>query len=75
MVIGKSPDRGHFVIPPVVAGAVVTQIRAKPGDNLSLAEIEQEIAKHRPTLFFTVQGDSSTGVYQPVEGVGDICHK
>jgi len=56
-------------------GAVVYTIEAKLGDNFSLAEIEQAIAKYEPKLFFVTQGESSTGVYQPIEGIGDICHR
>ncbi|GJQ82285.1 Spat, partial [Trypoxylus dichotomus] len=56
-------------------GALSKQLRAPAGDNFTLAEIEEGLAKYKPTLLFVVQGESSTGCYQPIEGIGDLCRR
>ncbi|KAI4460397.1 aminotransferase class v [Holotrichia oblita] len=53
-------------------GAIVRQIRTGPGNNFTLNQIEEGLIKYNPVLFFIVQGESSTGCYQPLEGLG-IC--
>lgn len=50
-------------------------VTAKSGCGLKLEEIEEALMKHRPMLFFVVQGDSSTGVLQPIESVGELCKR
>lgn len=45
------------------------------GDNFPLDYLESVIQKNKPKLLFIVQGESSTGVYQPLEGLGDICER
>ncbi|HAK72183.1 pyridoxal-phosphate-dependent aminotransferase family protein [Bifidobacterium sp. UBA6881] len=45
------------------------------GEVFGLQEIEDAIATVRPKLVATVQGDTSTTMCQPLEGLGDICHK
>ncbi|KAF5296364.1 hypothetical protein FQR65_LT10256 [Abscondita terminalis] len=47
----------------------------KAGTTFSLEELEKEIIKHKPVLLFLVHGESSLGVLQQLEGLGDICHK
>ncbi|KAJ8021266.1 Serine--pyruvate aminotransferase, mitochondrial [Holothuria leucospilota] len=56
-------------------GADVRIADKTPGDAFTLAEIEEALKKHRPCVMFITQGESSTGVGQPVEGMGDLCHK
>ncbi|CAH0554524.1 unnamed protein product [Brassicogethes aeneus] len=56
-------------------GATVKTIDTELGDNFSLARIQNAIQSVKPKVFFIVQGESSTGVYQPLEGIGDICHR
>ncbi|XP_056632633.1 alanine--glyoxylate aminotransferase [Diorhabda sublineata] len=51
------------------------QMMADYGDNFSLNQIENNLKKYSPKLLFIVQGETSTGVYQPIEGIGDLCHK
>lgn len=50
-------------------------VTAETGYGLTLEQIEEALEKNRPVLFFVVQGDSSTGVLQPLEGVGELCRK
>lgn len=47
----------------------------KFGNALTLEEIEKGLQEHSPKVLFLAHGDSSTGVLQPLEGVGDICRK
>lgn len=45
------------------------------GEVFPLEQIEQAIIEVKPKLVATVQGDTSTTMRQPLEGLGDICHK
>lgn len=56
-------------------GADVRFIETTPGTILTHDRVEEYLKTHRPVLFFVVQGDSSTGVLQPIEGLGDLCRK
>ena len=56
-------------------GANVERLETTLGNNFTLQEFEEAIRLHKPVLLFVVQGESSTGVYQPLEGLGLICHK
>ncbi|XP_018567538.1 serine--pyruvate aminotransferase, mitochondrial [Anoplophora glabripennis] len=56
-------------------GAEVNTVSVPTGENFSLALLENAIQRVKPKLLFIVQGESSAGVYQPLEGVGDICHR
>lgn len=53
----------------------VVKLECKPGEVFDLAELEKEIIKHKPVLLFMTHGESSGGTNQPLEGLGDICHK
>ncbi|CAL8138960.1 unnamed protein product [Orchesella dallaii] len=56
-------------------GGNVVRMEKPSGSRFFLNEIEAELQRHRPKLLFLVNGESSTGVYQPIEGVGDLCYK
>jgi alanine-glyoxylate transaminase/serine-glyoxylate transaminase/serine-pyruvate transaminase len=45
------------------------------GENFSLADIEAALLQHKPAVLFLAQGESSTGVVQPIEGFGALCTK
>lgn len=45
------------------------------GDPISLRVAEDAVMQHKPRLLFLTQGDSSTGLLQPLEGFGEMCHK
>ncbi|XP_076253403.1 alanine-glyoxylate aminotransferase isoform X2 [Rhynchophorus ferrugineus] len=47
----------------------------KQNDNFSLEEIENAVRHHLPRFVFVVQGESSTGLYQPLEGIGEITRR
>ena len=54
-------------------GAKVVSIYAEWGQVLAPEAIEAAIARHRPTLFASVHGDTSTTMAQPLEGIGAVC--
>ncbi|XP_022917907.2 alanine--glyoxylate aminotransferase [Onthophagus taurus] len=56
-------------------GGIVRQIKTEPGNVFTLEQIEQGLMKHKPVLFFIVQGESSSGAYQNLEGIGELCHR
>ena len=35
----------------------------------------QSLQEHQPSMLFVAQGESSTGLAQPVENLGQLCHK
>jgi aspartate aminotransferase-like enzyme len=45
------------------------------GQSLTLDEIEQAIISSKPQVLYLVHGESSSGVRQPIEGVGELCQK
>merc|ERR1711936_88002 len=56
-------------------GATVKEIVTGAGTNFSLAQLTAGIREHKPDLLFVTHGESSTGVVQPLEGVGAMCHQ
>lgn len=35
----------------------------------------QGLVRHKPLVLFITHGESSTGVLQPLEGLGELCHR
>ncbi|XP_073530631.1 alanine--glyoxylate aminotransferase isoform X3 [Phyllobates terribilis] len=56
-------------------GADVRLLTKPPGEGFTLKEIEKGLAEHKPSLFFITHGESSSGVVQPLNGIGDLCHR
>merc|ERR1719150_2504677 len=54
-------------------GATVKEITAEAGTNFRLDQIETAVKVHKPDLVFLTHGESSTGVLQPLEGIGAMC--
>merc|ERR1719230_295939 len=56
-------------------GCEVVEMRAEAGSGFSLEKIRATLASapKPPKALFLCQGESSTGVMQPLEGVGDAC--
>lgn len=42
---------------------------------LTLDRVRDYFEIHRPKIFFITQGDSSTGVLQQIDGLGDLCRQ
>lgn len=38
-------------------------------------EIEDAIKQHKPTAVFLTYAETITGVLQPLEGLGELCHR
>ena len=55
--------------------ADVNVIEKQWGEVFSLEEIKFAIEKYKPSIFAIVHAETSTGVLQPLEGIGDICLK
>ncbi|XP_005411204.1 PREDICTED: serine--pyruvate aminotransferase [Chinchilla lanigera] len=56
-------------------GASVHPMIKEPGGYYTLQEVEEGLAQHRPVLLFLTHGESSTGVLQPLDGYGELCHR
>lgn len=56
-------------------GVDVVTTRVPLGRSFSLEQVESVVSLHKPKALFMCQGESSTGVYQSLEGVGDITRR
>ena len=56
-------------------GAEVVTIERPWGEAFQLDELEQALISHRPALLAIVHAETSTGVCQPMEGVGALCRR
>lgn len=55
--------------------AEVQRLEKPWGQAFSLDELRAGLEEHRPAVLALVHGETSTGVCQPLEGVGDLCHE
>jgi alanine-glyoxylate transaminase/serine-glyoxylate transaminase/serine-pyruvate transaminase len=55
--------------------ATVVTIERPWGEAFSLAELEEAVSTHKPAILAMVHAETSTGVCQPMEGVGDLCRR
>ena len=52
------------------------QVIEKPwGEAFTLEEIEAGIKKYKPAILAIVHAETSTGICQPMEGIGDLCQE
>ncbi len=56
-------------------GADVRRIDKAWGGAFTLDEIKVAIAEHKPAILGIVHAETSTGVLQPMAGIGDLCHE
>ncbi|XP_027445806.1 serine--pyruvate aminotransferase isoform X1 [Zalophus californianus] len=56
-------------------GAQVHPMIKDPGGHYTLQDVEEGLARHKPVLLFLTQGESSSGVLQPLDGYGALCHR
>ncbi|XP_031452351.1 serine--pyruvate aminotransferase [Phasianus colchicus] len=56
-------------------GAKVHELLKPPGEYFTLQDIQEGLAQHKPSMLFITHGESSTGVLQPLEGLGELCHR
>ena len=55
--------------------ADVKTIEKDWGEAFTLEEIESALIKFRPSILAMVHAETSTGVCQPMEGIGELCRK
>ncbi|MFO7630150.1 MAG: alanine--glyoxylate aminotransferase family protein [Prochlorococcaceae cyanobacterium] len=55
--------------------AEVLTIERPWGEAFSLEELEQALVSHRPAILAIVHAETSTGVCQPMEGIGELCRR
>ncbi len=55
--------------------AEVVTIERPWGQAFDLAELEAALIAHKPTILAMVHAETSTGVCQPMEGIGDLCRQ
>nr|XP_009941062.1 PREDICTED: serine--pyruvate aminotransferase [Opisthocomus hoazin] len=56
-------------------GANVHELLKPLGEYFAPWDIEEGLARHKPSVLFITHGESSTGVLQPLEGLGELCHR
>jgi alanine-glyoxylate transaminase/serine-glyoxylate transaminase/serine-pyruvate transaminase len=57
------------------AGAQVTVLERPWGEVFDLNQIREALQRVRPKVLGIVQAETSTGAWQPLEGLGDLCHE
>jgi alanine-glyoxylate transaminase/serine-glyoxylate transaminase/serine-pyruvate transaminase len=57
------------------AGATVSVLERPWGEVFDLGPIREALKKERPKVLAIVQAETSTGAWQPVEGLGKLCHE
>ena len=55
-------------------GANVIRVVAPPGEAVSQAALREALAQQPTRLLATLHGDGSTGVQQPLAGLGELAH-
>lgn len=55
-------------------GADVRVLKGPADRPFPLEDLTAAIALHKPKCLFVTHGDSSTGLLQPLEGLGQVCH-
>ena len=56
-------------------GAEVRVVQAEWGRVFDLAQIESALREFSPKLVAVCQGDTSTTMLQPLDGLGELCHR
>jgi alanine-glyoxylate transaminase/serine-glyoxylate transaminase/serine-pyruvate transaminase len=57
------------------AGAQVTMLERPWGEVFDLDTIRDGLTKVRPKVLAIVQAETSTGAWQPIEQLGELCHE
>jgi alanine-glyoxylate transaminase/serine-glyoxylate transaminase/serine-pyruvate transaminase len=57
------------------AGAVVATIERPWGDVFGLGAIREVLRRVRPKVLGIVHAETSTGAWQPLDGLGHLCHE
>src|SRR5438105_8782911 len=57
------------------AGAAVTTVERPWGEVFDLDQLRDVLRKVRPKVLGIVHAETSTGAWQPLEGLGKLCHE
>jgi alanine-glyoxylate transaminase/serine-glyoxylate transaminase/serine-pyruvate transaminase len=57
------------------SGAKVTVLERPWGEVFDLNQIQETLARVKPKVLSIVQAETSTGAWQPLEGLGKLCHE
>jgi alanine-glyoxylate transaminase/serine-glyoxylate transaminase/serine-pyruvate transaminase len=57
------------------AGAAVTTIERPWGDVFDFGQLRDVLGRVRPKVLGIVHAETSTGAWQPVDGLGKLCHE
>lgn len=76
VLIGVKGYFGHRLVDMATRyGADVQKLRKPWGEAFTLEELRQGLETHRPAILALVHAETSTGVRQPLEGVGELCRE
>lgn len=56
-------------------GGDVRAIESKMGTAFKYEQIQAHVESHKPKILFVCHGDSSTGVLQNLDRLGDLCRR
>lgn len=56
-------------------GAVVKALESKLGTTLTYEQIRAHVETHQPKILFVCHGDSSTGILQSLNNLGELCRR
>jgi len=56
-------------------GVEVEVVKVEPGKAVTVEQLRRPMEVHRPAMLFVVHVESSTGVLQPLEGLGELCRQ
>lgn len=56
-------------------GCDVRVLEKPPGGYFTYEEIKEGLEKHKPVALFVVHSESSSGICQPLDGFGPLCHE
>lgn len=68
---GRGREESSWEGPPAQVGGTLVPVSARSCRFCP----SQGLARHRPALLFLTQGESSSGVVQPLDGCGELCHR
>ncbi|MBL8341530.1 MAG: alanine--glyoxylate aminotransferase family protein [Rubrivivax sp.] len=76
VLVGSFGRFGHLLEEIALrCGAEVHIVQAEWGTVLDLAQVEAALKASSPKLVAVCQGDTSTTMLQPLEGLGELCHR
>lgn len=59
----------------LLPGLNIVKIQSKLGYVFNFEELKQAIEQYKPVVLFIVHAEPGTGIVQPLDGLGDICHR